>query len=175
MSDIQKAEDIEYCDFYEKELGKIKRVFLSKKVQSRVPLRLKIFLYKSALKYKFFKLKRKEKILFVFSDAYAMVTNGEQVFDFIKCLKKWFVNAKFVFHKYDCMVEMTKYQLDKKELFDLFLTFNRLDAEKYGIEYYGAYCECGSVETLGFKETCDLVYVGRAGGPERSNFINIFK
>ena len=176
MADIENAPDIEYCDFDEKSLSKLKRACLSQKIQKRVPLRIKMLLYKRVLKYKFFKLKRNSKIFFFCSDTHGMVANGEQVFDFIKCLKAWFYNAKFIWHKYESVCDANRDQLNKRDMFDLFLTFNRIDAEKYNIEYAGGFCECGTIKPKELDEKYDLVYCGSGASITRANYVmDIFK
>lgn len=176
MYDIVADDNIEYCDFDEGKLNRVKRAFLSRRIQKHLPTRMQIILYRLALKYKFFRLGRKSKILFVFCDAYNMFANGEQVFDFVRCLKAHYVNAKFVCYKYETINELTAGQVEKRPLFDLFLTFNRIDAEKYNIEYYGGICECGTVEPAKIGETYDLVYCGSGAAITRARIaMDIFK
>ena len=171
-TDIINNPDIEYCDFpYDFKKG-IKKYLFTRTVAELTPFVLKRLLYKKYLGYQFFNtLKSSDTVLFVFTCQYNMF------FDtffpcFIQFLKRMYSNSKYAFY-YNDIVE-TCYpeciNMIKKE-FDLVLTFDKGDAKKYGLTYYGEVYSKNTINDYDNIEPFDVFFVGS----DRKRFDTILK
>ncbi len=130
--------DIEYhCFFPEsREFQRnLARIFSNKATKFLPRFLIKKFAYK-VLKYEFLKsCKKEDEILFVFS--MFKMEDEPYFYNFMRLLKGYYKNAKYVYYSFD--IASTWHQLTPeyvKANFDLVLTFDRSDAEKYGFTFY---------------------------------------
>lgn len=170
--DVYENPDIEYCEFDKKAVARgffNKILFFSGKGKP-LPHFVKNKLYKNALGYDFLKSKEKD-FLFIFTCQYNMLFEGG-FFTFVSYLKKKYKNCRLVFYYNDVIAtcEPSKFEAIKS-VFDLVLTFDKREAEKYGISYYGVVhskAEPAEEETA---EDSDVFYVGS----DRGRFDDIMK
>lgn len=165
--DVIKS-DIEYHCFFPqgKEIGQLSIIF-SNKFTKYVPRFIRKKFYYKTLKHEYLKkCKRNDDIMFVFS-MYKM--EDEPYFhNFMSFLKSYYVNAKFVYYSFDIVStwhNMTPQYI--KENFDLILTFDQNDAQKYGFEFYeGIYSKIDGIEEKAEKEglSSDVMFVGADKG-----------
>ena len=170
--------DIEYHCFFPKgkEIRNLSLVF-SNKVTKYVPNAIKKKLYYKVLKHEYLKsCKKFDQIMFVFS-MYKM--EDEFYFEnFMTFLKSYYINAKFVYYSYDIVStwhHVTPEYIKKN--FDLVLTFDYSDAQKYGFEFYeGLYSKINEPDNIEkpAAEYCDVMFVGADKGKFDILF-NIFK
>lgn len=156
-SDVVRSDDVEYLEY---PCGKpTKSVFLTHKFLSLCPFAAKK-IFNEFLGYDFLKtLKKTEKALFVFVCQYGGYYES-WFSDFIKYLKKRFVNAGMVFYYNDLIETCNKGALPFiKKNFDLTLTFDKTEAEEYGITYYGEICSENKIPDGVFAEPSDLYAV----------------
>ncbi len=166
-TDVIESEQIEYCE-YPEFTNFQQKVFLSSVAEKLFPSCIKRKIYTKMLGYKFLEnLEVEEEHFFVFTCQNNMFfTSFFQVF--IRFLKKTFKKSKFLFYYYDliktCMPENLEFV---KSEFDLVYTFDRGDAENYGITFYGEICVKTDIEE---KDECDydFLYIGTDRGRMKS-------
>lgn len=170
--DIYENPEIEYCEFDKKSVGegRLKKVLLFSDKGRFLPFFIKNINYKNILKYEFLKNKN-ENILFVFTCQYGIFfENG--FFTFVEYLRKKYKQAKFAFYYNDIIKTCEPEKFERiKRVFDLVLTFDKSEAEKYGMTYYG---EVHSKTVPAENETAeesDVFYVGS----DRGRFNDILK
>lgn len=160
-TDVINDPDIEYCDFpYDFKKG-LKKYIFTRTVAEYMPFFLKKLLYKKYLNYNFFNyVKFDEEVLFIFTCQYNMF------FDtffpsFIQFLKRLYKNSKYAFYYNDIIETCYPECLDmiKKE-FDIVLTFDKSDAEKYGLTYYGEIYSRNFIENKENIKSFDVFFVG---------------
>lgn len=137
-TDVINSPDIEYCDYSYGLRKGLKRYFFTQTAAKYMPLQIKKIIYKKYLKYRFFDtVKAKDEILFVFTCQYNMFFIN--VFQpFIRFLKKLYPHSKYAFYYNDIVETCFPENIGMiKEEFDMVLTFDRADAKKYNITYYG--------------------------------------
>ena len=163
--DVYENPEIEYCEFNKKTIGdtKIRKLLFFSGKGKLLPYFIKDKLYKNSLNYKFLKSNESE-FLFVFTCQFGMLfENG--FFTYIYYLKKKYKDCKLAFYYNDIIdtCEPSKFEY-VKSVFDLVLTFDKKEAEKYKIKYYGVVhskCEPAIEETA---EESDVFYVGSDRG-----------
>lgn len=161
-SDVIKSDKIEYCDLDWKTIRKYK-YFLTRKAGKLMPFLIKDIVYSRITGHAFLQeasLKR-EDILIIFTSQYNMLCESGFSF-FVQYLKRKFKKAKFVFYYNDIIETCNPESLAIiKDLFDLVLTFDRRDAEKYDIEYYGeVYSQCVIESVDSSIKPFDFFFVG---------------
>lgn len=176
--DVIKNPDIEYyCFFPDLKKSRQLAIAFSNKVTKYIPWRIRKALYYKVLGHKYLKnCKRSDEIMFVFS-MYKM--EDEHYFDnFLSFLKFYYVKAKFVYYSFD--IASTWYRMTPeyvKRNFDLVMTFDKLDAEAYGFEFYeGIYSGVDGIEEQAKKEniSSDVMFIGADKG-KFPILLNIFK
>ena len=129
--------DIEFCDFKISQIGKNKLnhlLFLGNKGKF-LPFFLKDRIYKRVLRYQFLNSKEKD-VFFVFTNQCALLVC--EFINFVKFLKRKYKNSKCVFYSYDLINRYSPQMFNEiKQNFDMVLTFEKSDAQKYGIINYG--------------------------------------
>lgn len=163
--DVYENPEIEYCEFNKKTISdtKIRKLLFLSGKGKLLPYFIKDKLYKNSLNYKFLKSNENE-FLFVFTCQFGMLFEGG-FFTFVSYLKKKYKNCKLAFYYNDIIdtCEPSKFE-SIKSIFDLVLTFDKKEADKYDIKYYGVVhskCEPASEETA---EESDVFYVGSDRG-----------
>ena len=171
-TDVINCKDIEYCDYpYDFKKG-IKKYIFTRTAADYTPFFAKRLLYKKYLGYNFFReLKSSDEVLFVFTCQYNMF------FDtffpcFIRFLKKLYPNSKYAFYYNDLIETCYPECIDtiKKE-FNLVLTFDKNDAKKYGLTYYGEVYSKNEISDYEDIAPFDVFFVGS----DRNRFDTILK
>jgi hypothetical protein len=163
--DVIKNPDYEYyCFFPSLKDSRNLSIAFSKKVTKFTCRPLKKIIYYNVLKHKYLKTcKRDDEILFLFS-MYKM--EDEYYFPpFIAFLKAQYKNAKFAYYSYD--IASTWHTVTPnyiKDNFDIVLTFDESDAEKYGFEFYEGIYSKVDIETSADDEKSDLMFIGADKG-----------
>ena len=160
-TDVINDPGIEYCDYpYDFKQG-LKKYIFTRRVAKLTPFFLKKYWYAKYLGYDFLKnAVRNEEVLFVFTCQYNMFF--DTFFQsFIHFLKKLYPKSKYAFYYNDIIetcypecIEMIKQE------FDIVLTFDKGDAEKYGLEYYGEVYSKNKIEQYDDIEPFDVFFVG---------------
>ena len=160
-TDVINDPGIEYCDYpYDFKQG-LKKYIFTRRVAELTPFFLKRYWYAKYLGYDFLKnVDRNEEVLFVFTCQYNMFF--DTFFQsFIRFLKKLYPKSKYAFYYNDIIetcypecIEMIKQE------FDIVLTFDKGDAKKYGLEYYGEVYSKNKIEQYDDIEPFDVFFVG---------------
>lgn len=171
-TDVIKDSDIEYGDYpYDFKQG-VKKYIFTRRIAELTPFFLKKYWYKKYLGYEFLKnVDPSAEVLFVFTCQYNMFF--DTFFQsFVHFLKKLYPKSKYVFYYNDIIetcypecIEMIKQE------FDMVLTFDNGDAEKYGIEYYGEVYSKNKIEQYDDIKPFDVFFVGS----DRKRFDTIMK
>lgn len=162
-TDVIESKEIEYCEYPDfKEITQ--KLFLSSTAEKVFPACLRRKIYTRLLKYQFLKhFDKDEEHFFVFTCQNNMFFTPF-FFVFVRFLKKAFKKSKFLFYYYDliktCMPENLEFV--KKE-FDLVYTFDKGDAENYGITFYGEICVKNHSQEKD-EENYDFLYIGTDRG-----------
>ena len=170
--DVYENPEIEYCEFDKKSAcgGKLKKVLFFSDKGKVIPFAIKDKIYNDTLKYEFLKDKD-EKMLFIFTCQYGLFfENG--FFTFINYLKRKYKNAKLVFYYNDIIATCEPEKFGRiKKVFDLVLTFDKSESEKYGMTYYGEVHSKAMPAENETVEESDIFFVGS----DRGRFDDILK
>lgn len=167
-TDIINTPDIEYCDFTGLERSPFRKFMFRRKIQDfvmRISLPLAKFMYKKLLKYNFLKMSGiGEGGLFLFTCQYQYFFLTS-FFSFISFLKRVYPRAKFAFYYNDIIESCYPEALPKLlQEFDYVLTFDKLEAEKYNMLYYGEVYSINKVPNDMDIASFDVFYVGSDRG-----------
>jgi hypothetical protein len=164
-TDIINNENIEYCDYpYNFKTG-IRQWIFTRKAAKLTPFFIKKILYRKYLKYDFLKTYNKnEVVLFIFTCQYNMFF--DTFFEtFIKFLKRCFPKSRYAFYYNDLIDTCYPECLDMiKQEFDMVLTFDKIDAQKYGLEYYGEIYSKNELNDDEIINPFDVFFVGSDRG-----------
>lgn len=160
-TDIIDSPEIDYCDYpYDFKKG-IKKYIFTRRAASITPFFLKKYLYTKYLNYGFFTdISPNEEVLFIFTCQYNMFF--DTFFQsFIHFLKRLYPKSKNAFYYNDIIETCYPECIDmiKKE-FDIVLTFDKGDADKYGLEYYGEVYSKNKIEHYDDIKPFDVFFVG---------------
>lgn len=171
-TDIINDPKIEYCDYpYDFKQG-IKKILFTRRVAHYTPFFLQKILYRKHLGYDFLKnVDPNEEIVFVVTCQYNMFF--DTFFEaFIHFLKKLYPKSKFAFYYNDIIETCYPECIDMiKREFNMVLTFDKKDAEKYGLEYYGEVYSKNKIEQYDDIKPFDVFFVGS----DRKRFDTIMK
>lgn len=160
-TDVINSPDIEYCDYpYDFKSG-IKKYIFTRTVAKYTPFFAKKLLYKKYLRYNFLSTaKPEDDMLFIFTCQYNMFFDTF-FFSFIHFLKKLCPKSKYAFYYNDIIETCYPECIDtiKKE-FDLVLTFDKADAEKYNLAYYGEIYSKNKIDGDCGIKPFDIFFVG---------------
>lgn len=160
-TDIIDSPEIEYCDYpYDFKKG-IKKYIFTRRAASITPFFLKKFLYTKYLHYGFFtNISSKEEVLFISTCQYNMYF--DTFFQsFIHFLKEMYPKSKYVFYYNDIIETCYPECIDMiKQEFDLVLTFDKGDAERYDLEYYGEVYSKNTIKRYDDIKPFDAFFVG---------------
>ena len=169
--DIEDDKDIEYCEYNAGNRSAVEKLLIKSGKGRLIPYIIKNRYYKKLLKYKFLREDKTQPFLFVFTCQYGMLFEGG-FGTFIAYLKKRFVNASFAFYYNDVIETCEPQKLAFiKANFNRVLTFDKREAEKYGIEYYGIVHSKAEPPKDETAEESDVFYVGS----DRGRFDEIIK
>lgn len=160
-TDVINNPEIEYCDYpYDFKQG-IKKYIFTRRIAEITPFFLKKHWYKKYLGYDFLmNVNPEEKILFVFTCQYNMFFDTFFP-EFIRFLKKLYPKSKYAFYYNDIIETCYPECIDMiKREFDMVLTFDKNDAEKYGLEYYGEVYSKNRIEQYDDIKPFDVFFVG---------------
>lgn len=172
--DVTDNPDITYCEYNKPEKASFAdKLFIGSGKGNYLPFIIKDRYYKKHLKYGFLRgvLDKKKDFLFIFTCQYGMLFESG-FFCFINYLKKKYRGSKFAFYYNDVIktCEPNKFPFIKSN-FDRVLTFDKKEAEKYGIEYYGIVHSKAEPPKEETAEESDVFYVGS----DRGRFDDIIK
>ncbi|MDY6367563.1 MAG: hypothetical protein SPL13_03490, partial [Clostridia bacterium] len=162
--DIYENSDIEYCEYDAKtSLKGLKKLLICTGKGKLLPYGIKDRLYKKTLGYKFL-FEKENEVLFVFTCQNGLFYQGG-FFTFVNYLKSKYKNCKCVFYYNDLISTCEPTKLDGvKSVFDLVLTFDSVEAQKYGISYYGVVHSKALPSNEESAEESDIFYAGSDRG-----------
>lgn len=93
-----------------------------------------------------------------FNQQFAVINTG-----YIEYLRRKYPSAKFVLYMQDIVSSLPYYDIeDYKRRFDLVVSYDRNDCEKYGLEYFPTPFSHIPVEELASQEPVDVYFCGKA-------------